>query len=383
MPPELASRSTQGCWTCRLRKKKCDENHPACFRCTSLGITCDGYGPRPFWMDRGELQRQQALYKKQIIAQIKSAGKLPSAVASSCGVELELGNNPAAGSSSAFAVRPAQQQQQQQQRQQQQQALMLPGLQLRDADDDSIISGEPLWGDGPGFSAGFFYDQIFRMNMHDSSPDRSKAPSTSASSPGDGTHALNSINSSTTNSHMDPDMDTMDTSCDQLLSESSTSEGCRYSSRASCGPPSVQAASSPWSTSLPPPPPQQNGLSNPILRGDVEDILFMYYFDQVFYIYCPFYFPSTRHGRAWLFSILKRVRSAYHAALALSERHHSDPSLPVPAPSSRLRRGHYDMALQELQTSLTRSSAWSGNLGLPHNVEVLTTILHLLFYEAS
>lgn len=70
---QLASRSTQGCWTCRLRKKKCDENHPSCFRCTSLQIACDGYGPRPYWMDRGDLQREQARYKKHIIAQIKSA----------------------------------------------------------------------------------------------------------------------------------------------------------------------------------------------------------------------------------------------------------------------------------------------------------------------
>lgn len=70
---KLVSRSTHGCWTCRLRKKKCDENHPSCFRCTSLRIACGGYGPMPYWMDRGDLQRGQARYKTHVIAQIKSA----------------------------------------------------------------------------------------------------------------------------------------------------------------------------------------------------------------------------------------------------------------------------------------------------------------------
>ncbi|KAF2812002.1 uncharacterized protein BDZ99DRAFT_285148 [Mytilinidion resinicola] len=45
------SRSTTGCWTCRLRRKKCDEQSPACSVCTSLALTCHGYGPRPQWMD--------------------------------------------------------------------------------------------------------------------------------------------------------------------------------------------------------------------------------------------------------------------------------------------------------------------------------------------
>jgi hypothetical protein len=50
-------RSKQGCWTCRLRKKKCDEGQPQCSTCESLSITCYGYGPKPLWMDDGERQR--------------------------------------------------------------------------------------------------------------------------------------------------------------------------------------------------------------------------------------------------------------------------------------------------------------------------------------
>ncbi|KAL1894020.1 hypothetical protein Sste5346_006162 [Sporothrix stenoceras] len=34
-----------GCITCKIRRVKCDEEKPACKRCTSTGRTCDGYAP--------------------------------------------------------------------------------------------------------------------------------------------------------------------------------------------------------------------------------------------------------------------------------------------------------------------------------------------------
>lgn len=40
----LGSRkTTTGCLTCKIRRIKCDEGHPACRRCLSTGRTCDGY----------------------------------------------------------------------------------------------------------------------------------------------------------------------------------------------------------------------------------------------------------------------------------------------------------------------------------------------------
>ncbi|KAH8879440.1 hypothetical protein GQ53DRAFT_738684 [Thozetella sp. PMI_491] len=35
-----------GCYTCKIRKVKCDETKPACVKCTSTGRTCDGYPSR-------------------------------------------------------------------------------------------------------------------------------------------------------------------------------------------------------------------------------------------------------------------------------------------------------------------------------------------------
>jgi hypothetical protein len=60
-------RSKQGCWTCRLRRKKCDERHPSCVTCDSLAITCYGYGSKPDWMDGGEREKAMATSIKQIV----------------------------------------------------------------------------------------------------------------------------------------------------------------------------------------------------------------------------------------------------------------------------------------------------------------------------
>jgi hypothetical protein len=64
-------RSQFGCWSCRARKKKCDETVPKCSSCELRGITCYGYGPRPEWMDAGVNQQKivqefQALIKENL-----------------------------------------------------------------------------------------------------------------------------------------------------------------------------------------------------------------------------------------------------------------------------------------------------------------------------
>lgn len=46
----LPPRSRTGCWTCRLRKVKCDEGRPICVQCGRLGHTCD-YSPRLSFRD--------------------------------------------------------------------------------------------------------------------------------------------------------------------------------------------------------------------------------------------------------------------------------------------------------------------------------------------
>jgi hypothetical protein len=60
-------RNKRGCWTCRLRRKKCDEGHPYCSTCESRAITCYGFGPKPEWMDNGEKERAVANSLKETV----------------------------------------------------------------------------------------------------------------------------------------------------------------------------------------------------------------------------------------------------------------------------------------------------------------------------
>ena len=46
----LPPRSRRGCWTCRVRKVKCDEGRPRCNQCTRLNHVCD-YSPKLAFKD--------------------------------------------------------------------------------------------------------------------------------------------------------------------------------------------------------------------------------------------------------------------------------------------------------------------------------------------
>lgn len=64
---EIKKRS-YGCWTCRLRRKYCDEARPECEACGSLEIQCYYGGQRSECMDGGMRQKAQP---ERIKAQIR------------------------------------------------------------------------------------------------------------------------------------------------------------------------------------------------------------------------------------------------------------------------------------------------------------------------
>ena len=66
-----AARSSNGCWTCRVRKKKCLEERPVCSTCDSLHITCHGYGQKPAWMDGGKREKAEVECIKRAIKSYK------------------------------------------------------------------------------------------------------------------------------------------------------------------------------------------------------------------------------------------------------------------------------------------------------------------------
>lgn len=65
--PNLSIRSTRGCWTCRLRKKKCDEVQPGCLRCASVNIDCH-YGTKPAWIEDPARGKEELDRVKKIVA---------------------------------------------------------------------------------------------------------------------------------------------------------------------------------------------------------------------------------------------------------------------------------------------------------------------------
>lgn len=67
-----------GCFTCRLRRKKCEEGKPSCKACRHLGLRCDY--KRPMWWGNTEQRRQQKENIKDVIkhTQMSKKGPQPS-----------------------------------------------------------------------------------------------------------------------------------------------------------------------------------------------------------------------------------------------------------------------------------------------------------------
>ncbi|KAH9214879.1 hypothetical protein DL95DRAFT_337383 [Leptodontidium sp. 2 PMI_412] len=49
-------RTKTGCWTCKRRRKKCDEGRPHCEACLAVGVLCEGYAKQLVW-DNGIASR--------------------------------------------------------------------------------------------------------------------------------------------------------------------------------------------------------------------------------------------------------------------------------------------------------------------------------------
>lgn len=61
----VLTRTRTGCWTCRARRKKCDETRPHCKTCTNLSLQCEGYDFRLKW----------AAHRKPLAVQRKSRNR--------------------------------------------------------------------------------------------------------------------------------------------------------------------------------------------------------------------------------------------------------------------------------------------------------------------
>ncbi|KAL4871357.1 hypothetical protein BDV12DRAFT_164155 [Aspergillus spectabilis] len=61
----LYRRSRSGCFTCRLRRKKCDEERPTCQSCSKHGLRCDYTTPQ-WWATTEQRDRQRDRIKERV-----------------------------------------------------------------------------------------------------------------------------------------------------------------------------------------------------------------------------------------------------------------------------------------------------------------------------
>ncbi|RDW69087.1 Zn(II)2Cys6 transcription factor [Aspergillus mulundensis] len=76
MVTKTYKRSRNGCYTCRLRRKKCDETHPSCVACTSHGVSCE-YRKPSWWIST----QARTLQKDRIKQKVRENKKTQSEVA--------------------------------------------------------------------------------------------------------------------------------------------------------------------------------------------------------------------------------------------------------------------------------------------------------------
>ncbi|KAK9446425.1 uncharacterized protein V1518DRAFT_378761 [Limtongia smithiae] len=76
------SRSRTGCWPCRIRRKKCTNEHPVCAHCSRLGLTSDCvYGPCPEHLRTLEDKRRAASelgVRIRMVAKSRAASQRPA-----------------------------------------------------------------------------------------------------------------------------------------------------------------------------------------------------------------------------------------------------------------------------------------------------------------
>lgn len=353
-----------------------------------LELDCHGYGPKPGWMDKGVLEREQALKVKRIISQTKSRKR-----------QRQLPRTPAHLPSTVEGT-----------------SMMQGGAsplhqpQFHISERDINTSHEESW-------SGSFYDTtlqtaffgsqrgtpLLKQRMSDVATDISNAYTESTSRLFESSERVSALMPAASGVHESNgrsclevcrENGDLETNVEVLVSsserKSSSFYGDSYLSRESIF--SKQVGSSSFlqtncsstsgamrhHTSWP------VTVNESISRGYIEDTLFMYYLDKVFYIQYPFYHSSNHQGKGWLFSIHRRVKSAYYAALALSEYHQLS-TLPQQSGHclSHLRENcrNYDLALREMRCNLAQSHTWGKALSLFRAVETLTCILQLLFWE--
>ncbi|KAL3420506.1 C6 transcription factor [Phlyctema vagabunda] len=287
----IGRRSNAGCWTCRLRKKKCDETHPLCKTCTSLDIPCYSYGPKPDWMHNEQQE-------KKVKQEIKRLVNL--SVRRRMGRQQSSGDRQSSSEMDSYCL----------------------VLQQHEPEPASMISYAPVRALSQELSDPEIYSQNFHQTM---------TPSTHQDI-----------------STIPPPLPMQDQigNCSSPLTFIPGPGGFPT-------PASLPMAPCEDLMMMPdePFPLQMASFTPPKNRNAQEDemALLAYYLDFVFYAQFPFYRPQTWcPGRGWLLSLLMNRGTSYHACLSISASYQLA-LLPQDEPD---REGTIDVLVQSTQRCL-------------------------------
>ncbi|CAK7212076.1 hypothetical protein SBRCBS47491_001347 [Sporothrix bragantina] len=340
-------RKTTGCWTCRARKKKCDDGRPVCAACTMRTITCYGYDAKPAWMDGGEQERSMLLIMKarakESYSQRRRSRAMRSvhnargardgssstmaattATTSPAGLQGEYSDSPTTTAAAAAAAA----------------AATTIAHQPHD-DQDSKMQMEPT-------------EACHRQNNHQRHPSyQGQMPLAHASY----------------TSHNQ--QQTLHTSHPHASSETQQPYNpCHYQD-----PPAQTTAESS----------RNAGTASDFPYSETELSLLMYYFDHVFPRLCPFFtYSAGDKGRGWLLSLFLRTRPLCAAAICISACDQAQfvlgPLSDIPQPRHDLEMKHIQIVV-DLRAHLAQLSQQSGPRRMAVAVEALACMMHLIMFE--
>ncbi|UQC87784.1 uncharacterized protein CLUP02_13303 [Colletotrichum lupini] len=356
-------RSSEGCWTCRLRRKKCDEARPVCEGCAQLEINCFYSETKPDWMDGGERQKEMAdQLKKQ--------------------VKIQANNR--------------------------RERKYLQGL---DVEEGGVSGGGG--GGGRGSEDGNHVPPVPALSADDGSSkaNDSNSPSTVNDTPGDSSSSppfqMNSVKSSIHEIVPGASPNQMRQHTPEWINHSSPVSAAHHQHQQQQqyqqhqhqqqhqNPQPDFAAGTGMgtssSTSV-----QQN--SSPPFADDSNLGFIMIYLDYVFPFLFPFYKPALLEGgRGWLLNVLNHNKALYHTALSLSSHFFGvvlDSAQVEHAPcrmkSVNSLRHQMHLALRELRADMTRINEPGPN-GVPRDPQdqqqqscrVLESIVQLLIFDVT
>ncbi|KAK2036179.1 hypothetical protein LZ31DRAFT_254463 [Colletotrichum somersetense] len=331
-------RSSEGCWTCRLRRKKCDEVRPVCDGCAQLEITCYYSDVKPDWMDGGERQKEMAdSLKKQV--KIQANNRRERKYLQSLDVDP---NHTSASDDPDLAIPPVP-------------PLSLDGgsSKANDSNSPSTVNDTPGDSSSPAFHMG-----SVKSSLHDLAPGASP-------------------------NHMS-----------QLSPEWPSHSN--HSSPPAAAPPSAPVPApatepAPLPASHPSVPICADNSESPPFADDSNLSFIMIYLDYVFPFLFPFYKPALLEGgRGWLLNVLNHNKALYHTALGLSSHFFGVvlTSAQVEHAPCRMKsvaslQHQLDLALRELRADMARINEGGVDDQLRQGCRVLESIVQLLIFDVT